>query len=357
MKDYIKGIVILIVLSVLYQKVTAQEIEVDCWEENPNISHVPSEIYISSKRLKHCAVLILSTNKSIDIEADYDIVKRQIEPIYNEWNRVDYVTVLYLLPETTSLTISRKELIPFCYNIPVELEAGKVYSAKINVEKKNSSTERTYKTIASSDLLLSDFRENPKSLIASTNPRYDNAGKACAVIRYYVNDPNFVIEPNLGVVDSEIKPGLIIQYVPEDTRRLTIRNDNYMPISGYEIPITIRSKMTYDVNLALSDSSIKRKKASPDHDNYLGVGYNDTMYFPENGGTHTFTIHCNSTWSISTPSWCRVSESSGHGIMEITVTVKGNKNSPKRIGAILVTSEGMKSTIDIEQQGHINIEH
>lgn len=349
MKKRMKELVAIFLLTMLCTNVTAQEIEVNGWEKISSISQVPSETFINSKLLKRCAAVILSMNKSVDIDADCEIVKKDVETIYNDWNQTDYVTVIYLLPETSSLTISRKDLIPFCYYIPVELEVGKVYRAKVNVTKKNSTDTRTYTTISSADIVLSDFRENPKALIASTNPRYDNAGNACAVIRYNVNDANFVIEPNLGVVDSEVKPGQIIQYVPEDTRRLTIRNGNYMPVSGYVIPVKIRAKMTYDVNVLLSESSVRRKMASPDHDNYLGVGYDGTMLFSTEGGTRTFTIHCNSSWDISAPSWCQLSETNGYGIKEISVKVKRNSNTTRKVGVITVTSNGITSTIDVEQ--------
>ena len=81
MKKRMKELVAIILLTMLCTNVTAQEIEVNGWEKISFISQVPSETFINSKLLKRCAAIILSTNKSVDIDADCEIVKKDEEPV------------------------------------------------------------------------------------------------------------------------------------------------------------------------------------------------------------------------------------------------------------------------------------
>ena len=82
------------------------------------------------------------------------------------------------------------------------------------------------------DIQVSRFERNYTSLIASMSPVYDNTGEACAVIRFFVRDEGFIIEPNLGMMEQEVKPGEIRMWVPKGTKRLTVRNGNWMPLTG-----------------------------------------------------------------------------------------------------------------------------
>ena len=50
------------------------------------------------------------------------------------------------------------------------------------------------------DIQVARFERNYTSLIASTNPVYDNTGEACAVIRFFVRDDGFIVEPNMGMM-------------------------------------------------------------------------------------------------------------------------------------------------------------
>ena len=118
------------------------------------------------------------------------------------------------------------------------------------------------------DIKIKKFERNYTNLMASTNAVYDNTGEACAVIRFFVRDANVIIEPNMGIMRQEMKPGEIRLWVPKGTKRLTIRRDGLIPLTGYEIPISIDSKVTYEAELAIIDGANKR------HNVYAGIGYN-----------------------------------------------------------------------------------
>lgn len=126
------------------------------------------------------------------------------------------------------------------------------------------------------DIQITRFERNYTSLIASANPVYDNTGEACAVLRFFVRDANFIIEPNLGMMKQEMLPGEIRLYVPKGTKRLTVRNKNWMPLTGYVIPVTIEPKVTYDVEMSITEEALNRNKANKGHNVYASLGYNIT---------------------------------------------------------------------------------
>lgn len=118
------------------------------------------------------------------------------------------------------------------------------------------------------DIEITKFERNFTSLIASTDPVYDNTGEACAVIRFFVRGDGFIIEPNMGMMKQETKPGEIKVWVPKGTKRLTIRKAGLLPLSGYTIPLTIEPKVTYEAEVSVNDGANKH------HNVYGSVGYN-----------------------------------------------------------------------------------
>ena len=124
------------------------------------------------------------------------------------------------------------------------------------------------------DIQITRFERNLTNLTASTNPVYDNTGEACALIRFLVRNKDFTIEPNMGMMRQDYLKGEIRMYVPKGTKRLTIRKNGYMPLVGYEIPVAIEPKATYDVELSITDEAINRRKANKGHNVYVGAGYN-----------------------------------------------------------------------------------
>lgn len=126
-------------------------------------------------------------------------------------------------------------------------------------------------SVEAQDIQVVKFERNFTSLIASMNPVYDNTGEACALLRIFVRDHNYTIEPNLGVLKRETLPGEIRVWVPNGTKRLTIRRKNCLPLSGYEIPVRIEPKVTYDVELSVEE---KIKGVNKGHNVYGGLGFN-----------------------------------------------------------------------------------
>ena len=106
------------------------------------------------------------------------------------------------------------------------------------------------------DIKVTDFGQNPTSLIAKMNPVMDNAGNGCAVIRFYIRGEasEYTIEPNLGSLRQEALSGEIRVWVPKGTKRITIRHTNSLPLRGYKIPISLESKCDYEAVIEVSSA-------------------------------------------------------------------------------------------------------
>lgn len=123
---------------------------------------------------------------------------------------------------------------------------------------------------------VNKFEKNVTSLIGSVKIVEDNTGEACAVLRVWMSDNDFEVEPNLGVLRRETKTGEQLLWIPVGTKRLTIRHHGVMPLAGYEIPFRLEPKMTYDAEVEIvelwkeRESSYKKR----DYHVYLGAGYN-----------------------------------------------------------------------------------
>lgn len=121
------------------------------------------------------------------------------------------------------------------------------------------------------DIKVTKFERNFTSLIASMDPVYDNAGEACAVIRFLVRDEGFEIEPNLGVLKRDNRIGEVRLWVPVGTKRIIVRHLGAMPLS-YEIPMTLESKVTYDAVLEITKA--EKTALAPNVKFFVGAGYN-----------------------------------------------------------------------------------
>lgn len=128
---------------------------------------------------------------------------------------------------------------------------------------------------AGQKIVVKSFTRNYTSLIASMNQKVDNGGTPCAVIRCFIRDTEYEVEANQGIVDRELHTGEIRLWVPQGTKRLTIRHAGVMPLR-YEIPIDITAKVTYDAEIDIVEEGQQRRKARAWR-GYVGAGYNVMM--------------------------------------------------------------------------------
>ena len=330
-------------LCLSWGQLMAQDVRVESFEE----LSIDGIDFIGNYKMhtdlrKECAILYILANASIRK------MKIEAELGYKKLDRVDNTIFVYVPIETKSIILQYDDGVPVYYKLPISLTANKVYKGSVQISV-NKEADKKSSSYMSSNLMIEEFAANPMNLLARANPVVDNSGQPCAVIRYTVDSDEYTIEPNLGVLKTITNPGEIIQYVPRWTKRLTIRYRDLIMVRNYEIPVEIEPNVTYDCKLSLSESFVNRQKASPDNDVYLGVGYSGSLSFSKEGGEQSISIHCNSEWETSAPSWCRLSETSGSGNVEIKVNIRNNSTGKNRKGTISVVSHNVTTNIEIAQ--------
>ena len=123
------------------------------------------------------------------------------------------------------------------------------------------------------EIQISQFEQNQLDLGARMNPVLDRNGDACARIKFHVRDTTFVVTSNMGVLKRETELGVISVWVPQGTKRLTIRHEGVLPLV-YNIPMPIVSKTGYKAVLEVADEegdTIRQQLKT-----YIGAGYNVT---------------------------------------------------------------------------------
>ena len=103
------------------------------------------------------------------------------------------------------------------------------------------------------DFKVENFRENLTDLSAAMSGVQDRNQRDAALIRFAVRDDKFELEPNLGILKEESATGEIRIFVPEDTKRITIRHPMLGVLRDYIIPVPIKSKTTYDAEIVITN--------------------------------------------------------------------------------------------------------
>lgn len=108
-------------------------------------------------------------------------------------------------------------------------------------------------------------------LSARTSPVKDPNGKACALLKVLVPDRNFEVESNMGIIKTVRKTGEMDVYVPEGTKKITIRHKTQGVIKAYEIPVPVQQMSAYEVVVRFKDVSLLTKEEK--HPVYAGIGF------------------------------------------------------------------------------------
>ena len=108
--------------------------------------------------------------------------------------------------------------------------------------------------VKAQDFMIKSFNENLTDLSAAMSGLKDRNKNDAALIRFAVRDDKFEIEPNLGAIKTERATGEIRVFVPEDTKRITIRHPMLGVLRDYNIPIPIKAKTTYDAEIVITNS-------------------------------------------------------------------------------------------------------
>ena len=85
-------------------------------------------------------------------------------------------------------------------------------------------------TATAQDIRIKSFERNLMDPGASLAPVKDANGVPCARIRFSVQNRNLKVEPNLGAVKTRRMDGEVWVYVPEGTKKFTLRCGNALPL-------------------------------------------------------------------------------------------------------------------------------
>ena len=126
-------------------------------------------------------------------------------------------------------------------------------------------------TATAQDIRIKSFERNLMDPGASLAPVKDANGVPCARIRFSVQNRNLKVEPNLGAVKTRRMDGEVWVYVPEGTKKFTLRCGNALPLRDYVIPVKIESKVTYDCVVEITNLKYAFAK---ERVVYINAGYN-----------------------------------------------------------------------------------
>lgn len=93
------------------------------------------------------------------------------------------------------------------------------------------------------------FRPLPNDITAFMNPVRDLNGEACALIKV-VGAADFTFSTPLGIIKRQQEVGEIWLYVPNGSRRITIRHPQWGVLRDYAFSSPLESRMTYELVLS-----------------------------------------------------------------------------------------------------------
>lgn len=103
------------------------------------------------------------------------------------------------------------------------------------------------------DFRIDNFKENLTDLSAAMAGVKDRNQKDAALLRFAVRDNMFELEANLGILKQENVTGEIRIFVPEGTKRITIRHPLLGLLRDYTLPVAVKSKTTYDAEIVITN--------------------------------------------------------------------------------------------------------
>ena len=99
-----------------------------------------------------------------------------------------------------------------------------------------------------------DFRylESDMSAQMHEYEKFDQNGERAAIIKIVTSERDFTFDAgSLGIVDREMHTGEIWLYVPRQSKKLTIKHQDYGMTRDYYYPIEIEGGRTYEMLIDL----------------------------------------------------------------------------------------------------------
>ena len=107
---------------------------------------------------------------------------------------------------------------------------------------------------------VASFRLLPNDITAWVNPVRDLNDEACALIKV-VGNRDFAFSTPLGIVQRKNEVGEIWLYVPNGTRKITIKHPRWGVLRDYKFPVILESRLTYE--LVIEEPLLKVEEEYP----------------------------------------------------------------------------------------------
>ena len=107
---------------------------------------------------------------------------------------------------------------------------------------------------------VASFRLLPNDITAWVNPVRDLNDEACALVKV-VGNRDFAFSTPLGIVQRKNEVGEIWLYVPNGTRKITIKHPRWGVLRDYKFPVTLESRLTYE--LVIEEPLLKVEEEYP----------------------------------------------------------------------------------------------
>lgn len=179
-------------------------------------------------------------------------------------------------------------------------------------------------------------KDNIRASVTSLNLSGDGEARDINVLA----NCSWQISIDVQWLETDIKSG-------SDSQKVSIRASKNTTGKERKGTITITGGsplITFPITVTQSKSSDSEEQLTMSVDK-------SSMEFEKDGGSQSFVITCNTSWTITGPDWCSLSATSGSGNATITVTATKNDQIQQRTGKVTVTGEGVSAkSIDITQK-------
>lgn len=95
---------------------------------------------------------------------------------------------------------------------------------------------------------VASFRNLPNDVTAFINPINDLNGEGCALVKVQAT-PDFAFSTPLGIVKRENKTGEIWLYLPNGSKKITLKHPEWGVLRDYAFPSKLVSHMTYEMRI------------------------------------------------------------------------------------------------------------
>lgn len=133
------------------------------------------------------------------------------------------------------------------------------------------------------DFKIENFRENMTDLSLALKGVKDLNNRDAALLRFSVRDDKFEFEPNLGLLKQEVVTGEVRLFIPEGTKRITIRHPHLGVLRDYPLPVVVKSRTTYDADIVITNLDYLQVLFVKEHEQKSTVGVTKQKEKPSDG--------------------------------------------------------------------------